>query len=66
MQNELAGLSQDSVHVLAPKSSHFVQTDAPDLVLASLRAAVSAVRHDRHLGTCAAIFRRVADGRCLR
>jgi len=65
MQDTIAGLSQDSVHVLVPKSSHFVQTDAPVVVQAAVRAAVNAVRDDRQLATCAAIFRGVADTRCL-
>jgi pimeloyl-ACP methyl ester carboxylesterase len=65
LQNKLAGLSSRSVHVLAPTSTHFVQTDAPEVVLASVRAAVNAVRDDGHLASCAAIFRHVADGKCL-
>lgn len=65
LQNKLAALSSDSVHVLAPKSSHMVDLDAPDLVLASIRASVDAVRHDRKLAPCAAIIARLADGRCL-
>jgi pimeloyl-ACP methyl ester carboxylesterase len=60
-----ARLSSDSVHVLAPKSSHFVQLDAPDVVLASTRAVVDAVRNHRHLAPCAATFGRLADARCL-
>jgi pimeloyl-ACP methyl ester carboxylesterase len=65
LQNELSRLSRDSVHVLAPSSSHFVQTDAPDVVVTSIRAAVNAVRENRRLPPCAAIFRTVTDGRCL-
>jgi pimeloyl-ACP methyl ester carboxylesterase len=65
LQNTLAALSSDSVHVLAPKSSHFVQSDAPDLVLASVHAVVDAVRHDRPLAPCRAIFGHLVDGRCL-
>ena len=64
LQSEQARLSSDSVHVLAPKSSHFVQLDAPDVVLASTRAVVDAVRNDRHLAPCAATFGRLADARC--
>ena len=66
LQNELAGLSSRSVHVLAPTSAHYVQQDAPDVVMASVRAAVDAVRDDGHLAACAAIFRHAADGTCLR
>ena len=64
-QSKQARLTSDNVHVLAPKSSHFVQLDAPDVVLAATRAVVDAVRNDRHLAPCAAIFGRLADARCL-
>jgi pimeloyl-ACP methyl ester carboxylesterase len=66
LQSELAGLSSRSVHVLAPTSAHFVQTDAPEIVLASVRAVVNAVRDDGQLASCAAIFRHVADAKCVR
>lgn len=66
LQNRLARLSRDSAHVLAPSSSHFIQTDAPDLVVAAIRAEVNAIREKRQLPTCAAIFRSVTDGKCLR
>jgi pimeloyl-ACP methyl ester carboxylesterase len=65
LQNKLARLSSRSVHVLAPASTHFVQADAPDVVLASVRAAVNAVRDDGHLASCAAIYRHLADAKCL-
>lgn len=65
LQNELASLSSRSVHVLAPTSTHYVQTDAPDLVVASVRAAVNAVRDGGQLASCAVIIRRI-DGKCLR
>jgi pimeloyl-ACP methyl ester carboxylesterase len=65
LQNRLASLSTRSVHVLAPASGHFVQQDNPALVAAAVRAAVAAARDDGHLGSCAAIFGRVADHRCL-
>jgi pimeloyl-ACP methyl ester carboxylesterase len=65
LQNELASLSSRSVHVLAPTSTHYVQTDEPDLVLASVRAVVHAVRDGGQLASCAVIIRRV-DGKCLR
>jgi pimeloyl-ACP methyl ester carboxylesterase len=64
-QSRQARLTSDNVHVLAPKSSHFVQLDAPDVVLAATRAVVDAVRNDRHLAPCPAIFGRLADARCL-
>lgn len=65
LQSKEARLSSDSVHVLAPKSSHFVQLDAPDVVLAAMRAVVDSVRNHRHLAHCAAIFGRLVDARCL-
>ena len=66
LQNDLARLSTRSVHVLAPTSGHYVQREAPDVVTASVRAAVNAVRDNGRLASCAAIFRHVADGTCLR
>lgn len=66
LQNDLAALSARSVHVLVPTSAHFVQADAPEVVLASVRAAVNAVRDDGRLASCAAIFRHVAEARCRR
>jgi pimeloyl-ACP methyl ester carboxylesterase len=66
LQNEFARLSARSVHVLVPTSTHYVQQDAPDVVIASVRAAVDAVRDNGRLASCAAIFRRVAGATCLR
>lgn len=65
LQSKQARLSSDSMHVLAPGSSHFVQLDAPEVVLAATRAVVDAVRNDRHLAPCAAIFGQLADARCV-
>jgi pimeloyl-ACP methyl ester carboxylesterase len=66
LQRRLASLSSRSVHVLAPTSGHFVQQDAPDVVLAAVRAAVDAVRNDGRLASCAAIFRHFEDRTCVR
>lgn len=66
LQKRLASLSSRSVHVLAPTSGHFVQVDAPDLVLAAVRAAVEAARNDGSLASCAEIFRNIAGRTCLR
>lgn len=66
LQKQLASLSARSVHVLARNSGHFVQQDAPDFVLAAVRAAVTAVRGDDRLGTCSAIFRQTSGRTCLR
>jgi len=66
MQDRLASLSTRTVHVLAPRSGHFVQQDDPELVVAGIRAALAASRGDGRLATCAAIFARAPDHRCLR
>jgi hypothetical protein len=66
LQKGLASLSSRNVHVLARSSGHSVQQDAPDLVLAAVRAAVNAARNSGHLATCAAIFRQIRDRTCLR
>lgn len=65
LQNTLVALSSDHVHVEAPGSSHFVQLEAPDIVLASIRAEVTAVRNHGSLPPCAAIFGQLADAKCL-
>jgi pimeloyl-ACP methyl ester carboxylesterase len=65
LQRDIAALSSRSVHVLAPTSGHFVQADAPEVVLASVRAAVNAVRADGQLESCGEIFRHVGDAKCL-
>jgi pimeloyl-ACP methyl ester carboxylesterase len=66
MQKRLAALSSRTVQVLARSSGHSVQQDAPELVLAAVRAAVNAARSDGHLATCAVIFRDVRERTCLR
>jgi pimeloyl-ACP methyl ester carboxylesterase len=66
LQKRLPSLSSRSVHVLARGSGHFVQLDAPELVLAAVRAAVDAARNDGRLASCDLIFRNVADRTCLR
>jgi pimeloyl-ACP methyl ester carboxylesterase len=65
LQNRLAALSSDSVHVLAPASGHFVQIDDSGLVLDGVRSVVTAVREGAPLGSCAAIFRGT-NAECLR
>jgi pimeloyl-ACP methyl ester carboxylesterase len=66
LQNQQASLSSRSVHVLAPTSGHYEQTEAPELVLAAIRAAVRATRNGGRLAPCGEIFRNVANRRCLR
>ncbi len=65
LQNEIAALSSQSVHVRAPAASHFVQLDAPDVVQAAIRAVVNAVRDERQLGSCQAIFSAVSGAICV-
>jgi pimeloyl-ACP methyl ester carboxylesterase len=66
LQNQLPSLSSRSVHVLSPSSGHYVQTEAPELMLAAVRAVLSATRNDGRLASCGEIFRNVANRRCLR
>jgi pimeloyl-ACP methyl ester carboxylesterase len=48
MQSELPGLSSNSAHVIAENSGHYVQRDAPRLVVAAVHEVVGAVRsHSR-------------------
>jgi pimeloyl-ACP methyl ester carboxylesterase len=63
-QNELAGLSDDSVHAIARLSGHFIQNDQPDLVLAAIRGVERAARAHAKLAPCRAIFRGLA-ARCV-
>jgi len=66
LQARLAALSSDTVHVLAPTSTHFVQTDEPGIVSAGVRAAVRAVRRETRLPSCRSIFGADArDRKCL-
>lgn len=64
-QRDLAGLSSDSVHVLALDSSHFIQLDQPDLVIEAIREVVKASESDEALPACGSAFSELG-GRCLR
>jgi len=55
-QVRLAGLSSDSVHVVAPDSGHFVHRDDPAVVLAAIDAMLSAVRSGSGLTACEDAF----------
>jgi pimeloyl-ACP methyl ester carboxylesterase len=67
LQDRLAALSSQSVHVLSPSSGHFVQTDDPTLVEVAIRAAVRTALTGKQLPTCRQIFGPdAADRRCLR
>jgi pimeloyl-ACP methyl ester carboxylesterase len=58
MQDELAALSPDSVHVVARDSDHFIQTPEgqPDVVVNAVRAAVEAARTNAPLPECRQLF----------
>jgi pimeloyl-ACP methyl ester carboxylesterase len=57
MQDELARLSDDSVHVVALGSGHDVPTDQPSVVVSAVEAVVRAARERTHLPPCPRIFR---------
>lgn len=44
LQAELAQLSSNSMHAVAPQSGHNIQNDQPDLVIQAIRSVVLAVR----------------------
>lgn len=48
-QPELLGLSSNSVQLMAPKSGHFIQREAPDLVVGAVHEVVDAARAHRHV-----------------
>jgi len=56
MQEELAGLSTDSVHVLMPKSGHYIQVESPKAVIAAIQEVVTAVRTQGRLPACTTTF----------
>lgn len=59
MQDELAALSPDHVHVVAMHSDHFVQSDAtgqPAIVVDAVRAVVRAHRKGTQLAPCSRLF----------
>ena len=58
MQDELAGLSSDHVHVVARHSDHFVQNidGQPEVVRRAVAAVVGAVRSGAPLPPCRSLF----------
>ncbi|MGA7121732.1 MAG: hypothetical protein WBY94_16615 [Polyangiaceae bacterium] len=48
-QSDLLRLSSNSVQIVAENSGHFIQLDAPDLVVAVVAEVVDAVRNHRRL-----------------
>jgi pimeloyl-ACP methyl ester carboxylesterase len=67
MQDELAGLSENSVHVVALGSNHDVpssRSGQPSVVIRAIQAVVSAARDHTRLPPCRRLFRDSADVRC--
>jgi pimeloyl-ACP methyl ester carboxylesterase len=64
MQDELASLSSDRVHVVALRSDHFVADEQPRVVVAAVRGVVQAARDGARLPPCHAVFTG-PDVRCL-
>jgi pimeloyl-ACP methyl ester carboxylesterase len=58
LQDELAALSSDHVHVVALRSDHFVQgaDGQPGVVVRAVRAVVTAARDHASLPPCPALF----------
>jgi hypothetical protein len=56
MQDELAGLSTDSLHVVALGSDHAVQHGQPDVVLRAVLGVVRAARDHTGIGPCRRLF----------
>ena len=58
MQDELAALSSDRVHVVALRSDHFVQRfdGQPGVVIHAVQAVVRAARDHAHLPPCRQLF----------
>ena len=67
MQDELAALSPDHLHVVALRSDHFVQRldGQPGVVVRAVRAVVQAARTDEALPPCRRVFHG-AGVRCRR
>lgn len=49
LQDQLAKLSTNGVHVIAPHSGHHVQLDEPDVVIEAVWRVIEAARHHRPL-----------------
>jgi len=59
MQNELAALSSDRIHIIALRSGHFVQRSPngqPDIVVDAVLAIIHAVRTGTPLPACPSVF----------
>jgi pimeloyl-ACP methyl ester carboxylesterase len=56
LQDELASLSSESVHVVALRSGHFVQSEQPSVVIRAVRAVIDAARTRAPLAPCRRLF----------
>ena len=58
MQDELAALSRDHVHVVALRTGHFVQLldGQPEVVIGAVRAVVETARNHTQLPSCRRLF----------
>jgi pimeloyl-ACP methyl ester carboxylesterase len=58
MQDELAALSTDHIHVVALRSDHFVQRldGQPDVVIRAVQAVIRAAREHTRLPPCRRLF----------
>jgi pimeloyl-ACP methyl ester carboxylesterase len=41
LQRDLAGLSSDSVHIIATRSGHYIHLERPDLVIAAIKQVLT-------------------------
>jgi pimeloyl-ACP methyl ester carboxylesterase len=64
IQDALARLSSDSVHVIALGAGHMVYLDKPAITVRAIEEVVTAVRTGRRLPSCASTFP-AAGGRCV-
>ena len=64
IQNALARLSTDTVHVIALGAGHFVYLDKPAITVHAIEEVVTAVRTGRRLPSCASTFPAIG-GRCV-
>ena len=64
-QSHLASLSSPSEHAVAERSGHLIPVYQPDAVVAAVKAVVRAAHSGGRLPPCHAVFRGVADVRCM-
>ncbi len=57
LQDEIAGMSSNAVHMVATEAGHDIRADRPDLVSESIRTVVGAVRSDEPVPACGPRFK---------